>query len=168
MPKLNIGKPWEQKLRKTVRSISKGFTVSQTRGKALLRYKNAGLKRSISKTLKGDWTEDNAENILTEIYEFISSEECCLWANEKRMDFPIPTQNKNLHFENPFRKPSLPALPALPALTGRIQAQVSIQDHELLDQLRETSGRTIGSIASQAIHAWLMDNYKKEMTTYSK
>ena len=64
MPKLNIGKPWEQKLRKTVRSISKGFTVSQTRGKALLRYKNAGLKRSISKTLKGDWTEDNAENIL--------------------------------------------------------------------------------------------------------
>ena len=164
MPKLNIGEPWEQKLRKTVRSISKGFTVSQTRGKALLRYKNAGLKRSISKTLKGDWTEDNAENILTEIYEFISSEECCLWANEKRMDFPIPTQNKDLHFENPFRKPDPPAPPAL---TGRIQAQVSIQDHELLDQLRATSGRTIGSIASHAIHAWLMDNYKKEMTTYS-
>ena len=51
-------------------------------------------------------------------------------------------------------------------INGRIQAMVSIQDHELLNQLKEKCGRTVGSIASQAIHDWLIDNYKKEMTTY--
>ena len=94
MPKINTGEPWEQNLRKKVRSISKlrklkGFTISQTRGKAILRFKNPGEKRTIGRMLKGNWTEDNAENLLAEITDFIGSEECYLWASEKRMQFPL-------------------------------------------------------------------------------
>ena len=89
MPKINTGEPWEQNLRKKVRSISKlrklnGFTVSQTRGKAILRFKNRGEKRTIGRMLQGNWTEDNAENLLAEISDFIGSEECYLWASKKK------------------------------------------------------------------------------------
>ena len=99
MPKIKVGEPWEQNLRKKVRSISKlrklkGFTVSQTKGKAILKFKNPGEKRTIGRMLKGSWTEDNAENLLAEISDFIGSEECYLWANEKRMDFPTPFKMK--------------------------------------------------------------------------
>ena len=62
MPRTLAGAPWEQAIRSSVRN-KPGFTVSQTRGRALLRYRPPEGKPD-SCVLPLDWAKANTEKIL--------------------------------------------------------------------------------------------------------
>lgn len=63
MPRTLAGAPWEQAIRTSVRS-KPGFTVSEARGKTLLRYRPTDGGKPESCVLPLDWSPANTERIL--------------------------------------------------------------------------------------------------------
>ena len=63
MPRTLAGAPWEQAIRSSVRS-KPGFTVSEARGRALLRYRPTDGGKPESCVLPLDWSKPNTEKIL--------------------------------------------------------------------------------------------------------
>lgn len=63
MPRTLAGAPWEQAIRSSVRG-KPGFTVSEARGKTLLRYRPTDGGKPESCVLPLDWAKANTEKIL--------------------------------------------------------------------------------------------------------
>ena len=64
MPRINSGKPWEQALRSSIRSSKPGWTVTEARGKTLLRYRPADGSKPDSCLLPLPWEVSSTEKIL--------------------------------------------------------------------------------------------------------
>ena len=64
MPRTNSGKPWEQALRSSIRSSKPGWTVSEARGKTLLRYRPTDGGKPDSCLLPLPWEASSTEKIL--------------------------------------------------------------------------------------------------------
>jgi len=64
MPRINSGRPWEQALRSSIRTSKPGWTVSEARGKTLLRYRPTDGSKSDSCLLGLLWEASSTENIL--------------------------------------------------------------------------------------------------------
>ena len=62
LPRIAVGEPWEQAIRASVRSIN-GFTVSNSRGRPLLRYRPSDGNPE-SCVLPVDWSKAETERIL--------------------------------------------------------------------------------------------------------
>ena len=64
MPRINSGKPWEQALRSSIRNSKPGWTVSEARGKTLLRYRPTDGGKPDSCLLPVAWEASSTEKIL--------------------------------------------------------------------------------------------------------